>query len=534
MKIIRAEHLGMCFGVRDAIALAVETAKREPLTVLGDLVHNETVLAELRAKGIQFKQQSAKVGTQTVMVTAHGASERAMNETRQRGLNVLEATCPLVHVAHRSLKKLVGEGFHPVVIGKRDHVEVRGMTEDLDEFDVVLCEMDVANLCGREKFGIISQTTQPIEKVRELVQMISERFPKSEARFVDTVCQPTKQRQSAAIELAQKCDVVVVIGGAHSNNTHELVKTCSQFCASVHHVQTADDLQSKWFCADDIVGVTAGTSTPDEVIDTIEKKLDSISVNLNKPNNPKEEMFMQTWLEYFERNRASRPPVPWENGVDVEPHLRAPLIRSLQKFQLGESGEGRNLKRHAKETGDTAYATAIDLFIKEEQEHSRLMAKILRGLNAPLIEKHWGDRCFVFLRHLFGLHQELMVLLLPEMIAKRYFHALHDGTRDPVLRAVFAQIARDEDGHPAFHIEYLRRAFEKMSFTRKIFTLVIWRIAFRATCLVVMLDHRAVLRAVGLKPQEFWRDCGEIFDEVAAGIFSPACVLAPVTIVRPI
>jgi hypothetical protein len=236
---------------------------------------------------------------------------------------------------------------------------------------------------------------------------------------------------------------------------------------------------------------------------------------------------MKNWLDYFERNRANRLPVPWERGIEVEPHLRAPLIRSLQKFQLGESGEGRHLKRHANETGDTVYATAIDLFIKEEQEHSRLMAKILLGLNAPLIKKHWGDRCFVFLRHLFGPHQELMVLLLPEMIAKRYFRALHDGARDPVLRAVFAQIARDEDGHLAFHIEYLRRAFEKMSFTRKIFALVIWRIAFRATCLVVMLDHRAVLRAVGMKPQEFWRECGEIFDEVAAGIFSPANVLAP-------
>jgi hypothetical protein len=243
---------------------------------------------------------------------------------------------------------------------------------------------------------------------------------------------------------------------------------------------------------------------------------------------------MQNWLNYFEYNRGHRLPVPWERAIEVEPHLCAPLIRSLQKFQLGESGEGRRLKRHAAKTGDVAYAAAIELFIKEEQEHARLMAEILRALNAPLIQRHWSDGCFIFMRQLFGLHQELMVLLLPEMIAKCYFRALHDGTRDPVLRAVFAQIARDEDGHLAFHIEYLRRAFEKMSFTRKIFALVIWRIAFRATCLVVMLDHRTVLRAVGVKPREFWQDCGQIFDEVAAGIFSPARVLAPVTLVRPI
>jgi 4-hydroxy-3-methylbut-2-enyl diphosphate reductase len=282
MKIIRAEYLGMCFGVRDAIALAVETAKHEPLTVLGDLVHNETVLAELRAKGIQFEQQSDKVGTQTVMVTAHGASERAMNETRQRGLNIQEATCPLVHVAHRSLKKLVGEGFHPVVIGKRDHVEVRGMTEDLDEFDVVLGEEEIAILQERPRFGVISQTTQPIEKVRRLVQLIREQFPKSEVRFIDTVCQPTKQRQSAAIELAQKCDVVIVIGGAHSNNTHELVKTCSQFCARVHHVQTAEDLREEWFAAAETVGITAGTSTPDNIINEVEQHIKTLRKEQNE------------------------------------------------------------------------------------------------------------------------------------------------------------------------------------------------------------------------------------------------------------
>jgi 4-hydroxy-3-methylbut-2-enyl diphosphate reductase len=277
MKIIRAEHLGMCFGVKDAIALALETAGHEPLTILGDLVHNETVLAELRAQGIRLAQQPAGVGTRTVMVTAHGASERAMCETRGRGLSLVEATCPLVHAAHRSLAKLVHEGFHPVIIGKRDHVEVRGMTGDLDEFDVVLTGEDVAKLCERPQFGVVSQTTQPIDKVRHLVRLMRERFPQSEVCFVDTVCQPTKQRQNAAVELAQKCDVVVVIGGAHSNNTQELVKTCARFCARVHHVQAADDLQIDWFADAQIVGITAGTSTPDSVINAVEQRLMQIT-----------------------------------------------------------------------------------------------------------------------------------------------------------------------------------------------------------------------------------------------------------------
>jgi 4-hydroxy-3-methylbut-2-enyl diphosphate reductase len=279
MKIIRAEHLGMCFGVKDAIALATETAKHEPLTILGDLVHNETVLAGLRARDIRIEQQPENINTRTVMVTAHGASERVINETRERGMDVVEATCPLVHAAHRAVARLMHEGFHPVIIGKRDHVEVRGLTGDLDVFDVVLDEEDVARLCERPRFGVISQTTQPIDRVRHLVRLIRERFSKSEVRFIDTVCQPTKQRQNAAIELAQKCDVVIVIGGAHSNNTHELVKTCSRFCAQVHHVQTTADLRDEWFCAGATVGITAGTSTPDFVIVAVENAISTLAKN---------------------------------------------------------------------------------------------------------------------------------------------------------------------------------------------------------------------------------------------------------------
>jgi 4-hydroxy-3-methylbut-2-en-1-yl diphosphate reductase len=273
MKIIRAEHLGMCFGVRDAITLALDTARREPLTILGDLVHNETVLAELRTRGIEIEQKPENVQTPTVMITAHGASERAIRQTRERGLTVLEATCPLVHLAHRALAKLVAEGFHPVIVGKRDHVEVRGLTGDLDSHDVILSTEDIATVKERPCFGVVAQTTQPIERVRQLVLKLRERFPQSEVRFVDTVCQPTKQRQHAAVELAQQCDVVIVIGGANSNNTRELVETCARHCSRVHHVQSAAELHEDWFHPDDTVGITAGTSTPDSVIQSIESWL---------------------------------------------------------------------------------------------------------------------------------------------------------------------------------------------------------------------------------------------------------------------
>ena len=263
----------MCFGVRDAIRFAQDQSTAQPVTVLGDLVHNESVLDELRASGVQFQQRVSDVGTRSVMITAHGASQRTMAAVRERGLNVLEATCPLVHAAHRAVGRLVSDGFHPVIIGKRDHVEVRGLTEDLEQFDVVLDEADVAALKERPRFGIAAQTTQPIDRVRRLVRLIGERFPQSQLRFVDTVCQPTKQRQTAAIEMASKSDVVIVIGGAHSNNTHELVRTCGRFCSRVHHVQRAADLRAEWFDGAGITGLTAGTSTPDWIVDEVERWL---------------------------------------------------------------------------------------------------------------------------------------------------------------------------------------------------------------------------------------------------------------------
>ena len=276
MKILRATHLGMCFGVRDAIALV--RSQQEPITILGDLVHNAVVLDELGRQGVRIVHQVADVGTPTVMITAHGASERRRQMLRGRGLKVLEATCPLVHFAHRCLKSLTRQGYHPVIIGQRDHVEVRGLTDDLPKFEVILTEEDVAALPERARFGVIAQTTQPIDRVLRLVSLVEQRFPSSDVRFIDTVCQPTKQRQTAAIELAQQSDVVIVIGGANSNNTRELVNTCSRFCERVHHIQTVADLRGHWFTGNErLVGITAGTSTPDSIIAEVQHWLEDFA-----------------------------------------------------------------------------------------------------------------------------------------------------------------------------------------------------------------------------------------------------------------
>ncbi|MCX7872503.1 MAG: 4-hydroxy-3-methylbut-2-enyl diphosphate reductase [Verrucomicrobiae bacterium] len=273
MNIIRADHYGMCFGVKNAIALAKRISGESELTILGELVHNDFVLNELRRRGIQFANEVHEIKTKKVMITAHGASDCVINRLKDGGFDVVEATCPLVKYAHKAVKKFVEEGFFPVVVGKPEHVEVRGIVGDLGEYAVILTREDVDNLPQKKKYGVLSQTTQPVSRVLELIGLIRERFSGAEIRFVDTVCAPTKQRQIAAVEIAKRSDVVVVVGGKKSNNTAELTRTCLKFCKHVYQVETATDLVLDWFNGVCTVGITAGTSTPDEVVDDVERTI---------------------------------------------------------------------------------------------------------------------------------------------------------------------------------------------------------------------------------------------------------------------
>ncbi len=278
MRVVLAESYGMCFGVRDAIALALNSPQREQLTVLGELVHNQEVLHTLRNAGVRSLPSieaalAGEVETSRVLITAHGASGRAVAALRERGLEVLEATCPLVRHAHRSLQKLVRQGYFPVVIGKPDHVEVRGLVGDLDAYRVIQSVEEIPLLAGHTRLGVASQTTQPLDFVLKMVDAIRAAFPETEVRFLDTVCQPTKERQAAVRRLASGCEVVIVVGGRTSNNTRQLVETCEREGARAYQVESAADLCPEWLAGADTVGLTAGTSTPDRVIREVHNAL---------------------------------------------------------------------------------------------------------------------------------------------------------------------------------------------------------------------------------------------------------------------
>ena len=278
MKIVLAEHFGMCFGVRDAIAQAEQLAEQAPLTILGELVHNPIVRERLRAQGVtEGSLDRPEVTSGTVMITAHGASDAKRARWREHGFQVVDGTCPLVRHAHEQLKRLVADGYFPVVIGKIGHVEVRGLTEDFPEACVVDVPSDILKLPRRDRYGVISQTTQPIDRVRALLVEIKRRYPTSEVRFVDTVCKPTKDRQSALRKLIDVAEVIVIVGGRESNNTRQLVETCRAAGRPGFHIERPDELRSEWFDGISVVGLTAGTSTLRQTVDAVFRRLEEIA-----------------------------------------------------------------------------------------------------------------------------------------------------------------------------------------------------------------------------------------------------------------
>ncbi len=279
MKIIKADVLGMCFGVRDALAIMDNIDRPQIVTIHGELVHNEKILDDLADRGFKSvgeNQRRALPVTQTVLITAHGISVKERERLTQAGKQLIDTTCPLVTRAHQAAQKLHADGYHVLVIGKRGHVEVQGIIEDLPSFDVIQAA-DEVRAYPHQKLGIMCQTTTPVRHADEIRAAIRSQNPRAEIRFLDTICHPTKDHQKALDRLIDEVEAMVVIGGHNSNNTRQLVLRCQAAGLPAYHVQIADDLKSEWFDGIETVGLTAGTSTLDETIDAVEQALQQLS-----------------------------------------------------------------------------------------------------------------------------------------------------------------------------------------------------------------------------------------------------------------
>jgi 4-hydroxy-3-methylbut-2-en-1-yl diphosphate reductase len=275
MRVIRATAMGMCFGVRDAIAAMEQIAEPSDVTVHGELVHNEQVLTNLRGRGFAMNAESGRRTlpvTRRVVITAHGVSDRERQHLVDAGKELIDTTCPLVRRVHEAAQELADEGRFVIVIGRADHVEVLGIVGDLDDYAVV-SNVAGARCYGESRLGVICQSTTPPDEADRIFAAIRAENPFSDIRFVDTICRPTRERQDAARDLIDRVDALVVVGGRHSNNTRQLAHMAEARGVPVTHVQTPADLDPTWLSSFEVVGLTAGTSTLESTIDEVERAM---------------------------------------------------------------------------------------------------------------------------------------------------------------------------------------------------------------------------------------------------------------------
>jgi 4-hydroxy-3-methylbut-2-en-1-yl diphosphate reductase len=282
IKITLAKAMGSCFGVNDAVDMALEHPETDDLTILGQLVHNPQTVKRLEEKNIKLVpsiDDIDKITTKNVMITAHGAADKIKEDVLDKGFKLFDATCPLVSRVHKAIKKMEAEGYYPVVIGEEKHVEVRGIVGDLKECLVITDAKDLDQLSveKRKRLGIVSQTTQNAIKVNEVADAVIAREDVEDVKFLNTVCKPTRERQEAVELLSNMVDVMIVVGGKNSSNTHKLKLVCDAKNVDAYHVESSKELKKDWFINKTHVGITAGTSTPEIVIEEVYSGIQDIT-----------------------------------------------------------------------------------------------------------------------------------------------------------------------------------------------------------------------------------------------------------------
>jgi (E)-4-hydroxy-3-methyl-but-2-enyl pyrophosphate reductase len=275
--IVMAKVLGFCGGVHRAVQMIeTELAKRGPLFTLGAIVHNARVVDGLAEKGARMVEGLDEVPDgATVAITAHGAGEEVYAEIERRGLRLVDTTCPIVRKAQETVARLVEGGFTVVLYGEAEHPEVRGILSWTRGRGIASQSPDVEVPDGPAGIAVISQTTKSPDRFARFAESVVKRFTGRvpEIRIVDTTCPETGRRYEAARALAESVDVLFVVGSRTSANTRKLVETCRETGVPTHHIESAGEIEDGWFERRGRVGVTAGASTPDAVIDEVVESL---------------------------------------------------------------------------------------------------------------------------------------------------------------------------------------------------------------------------------------------------------------------
>jgi 4-hydroxy-3-methylbut-2-en-1-yl diphosphate reductase len=270
-EILIANAAGFCFGVKKAIQKA-ETMDRA--FIFGSLIHNPQEVARLASLNKKIVHTLEEVQDNRVVITAHGLDIKVLDQMKEKGLEIVDTTCPLVTKIYNEGKKLESQGLQIVIVGDPKHVEVKGIASRMKNPIIIYHEEDIVNVPQGSKIGVVCQSTLLMEKFDKFVNLLKTRC--AEVIPVNTICKPTKDRQTAATALSKQVEVMIVIGGRNSSNTHKLADTCAMNLPdNTHHVETAQELESKWFDGKNKVGITAGASTPDYLIEEVVEKIRS-------------------------------------------------------------------------------------------------------------------------------------------------------------------------------------------------------------------------------------------------------------------
>jgi 4-hydroxy-3-methylbut-2-enyl diphosphate reductase len=283
LEIIKAKRAGFCFGVKRAIDIAFNTARKEKsgIFTLGPIIHNPQVIGKLKEEGIVpiDIDDIGKKDVKVLIIRTHGIPVQVYDSISSRDFKVIDATCPFVKKAQRYAKHLAKKGFQVVILGNRDHPEVMGLVSFAGEDVLVVDEETPLHGC-KSKVGIVVQTTQPIEALKKVLSRVVEQA--REVKVYNTICNSTALRLKETGDMARRANVMVVVGGKNSANTTQLANLCRSLKVKTFHIETAGEIEDGWFTGSKKVGITAGASTPDWLISEVEKRIRDIG---GKPRN---------------------------------------------------------------------------------------------------------------------------------------------------------------------------------------------------------------------------------------------------------
>jgi 4-hydroxy-3-methylbut-2-enyl diphosphate reductase len=273
MKVIVAKSSGFCPGVRNAINMAEKTlAKEKNVHSLGEIIHNKDVVKKLSDAGLKIAEKVDKIKSGTVIIRSHGATAEQIKKMEKKGLQIIDATCVLVKRVQKIAKLLYSEGYQVAIIGDKDHPEVQAVLGSAPDIMVIGSKADIPKLNKHKKLGVICQTTQSPEHFAQMLAEIAQ-TEFVELKVINTLCKEAIKRQSCAVQLCKKVDIMFILGGLHSANTIKLAELCKKYNKKTFHLQNWKELDKTILFGNNVAGITAGASTPQWIIDDFVENL---------------------------------------------------------------------------------------------------------------------------------------------------------------------------------------------------------------------------------------------------------------------